>query len=401
MADAPEYAELHCWSNFSFLEGSSHPEELVEHGARLGLRGIALTDRDGLYGAVRFAKAAVPVPPFAALCGAELTLESDGVGADPRQPAGAARQRSADRHAAARADRRRQDRLRQPRPAHLDRPAARPQARCAPAARRPRRPHRRADRALRRAQRAGREGAAAARHRRPLSRLGARLRDLFPGRFYLELQHHVAARGSGAGARDGAPGDAARRAVRRDQRRRVRDARGRAAVRRADVREVHDVAAERRHAAAPQPRAPSQDARADGAPVRRVSARDPQHARGRRAAARSGSTSCAASFRSTRSPTTRRRRSRTCARSSTAAPRSCYAQPLDPKVERQLEYELGIIARMDLAGYFLVVWDIANAASAWACSRKAAARRRTRRSATRSGSPRSTRSRAGFCSSGS
>src|SRR5947209_18615929 len=71
-----EYAELHCWSNFSFLEGSTHPEELVEHGVRLGLRGIALTDRDGLYGAVRFAKAAVPHPGFAALCGAELTLES-------------------------------------------------------------------------------------------------------------------------------------------------------------------------------------------------------------------------------------------------------------------------------------------------------------------------------------
>ena len=58
----PEYAELHCWSNFSFLEGASHPEELVEHGVALGLRGIALTDRDGLYGAVRFAKAAVPTP---------------------------------------------------------------------------------------------------------------------------------------------------------------------------------------------------------------------------------------------------------------------------------------------------------------------------------------------------
>lgn len=43
---APEYAELHCWSNFSFLEGSSHPEELVERGLALGLRGIALTDRD-------------------------------------------------------------------------------------------------------------------------------------------------------------------------------------------------------------------------------------------------------------------------------------------------------------------------------------------------------------------
>src|ERR1700737_4524806 len=75
MPTPPEYAELHCWSNFSLLEGSSHPEELVEHGLRMGLRGIALTDRDGLYGAVRFARAAIG-KPFAALCGAELTLES-------------------------------------------------------------------------------------------------------------------------------------------------------------------------------------------------------------------------------------------------------------------------------------------------------------------------------------
>src|SRR5947209_4683037 len=35
-----------------------------------------------------------------------------------------------------------------------------------------------------------------------------------------------------------------------------------------------------------------------------------------------------------------------------------YGSPLDTKVERQLEYELGMIARMDLAGYFLIVWDI-------------------------------------------
>jgi len=45
-----------------------------------------------------------------------------------------------------------------------------------------------------------------------------------------------------------------------------------------------------------------------------------------------------------------------------AGARERYGDPLDAKVERQLEYELGIIARMDLAGYFLVVWDIANAA---------------------------------------
>jgi error-prone DNA polymerase len=47
------YAPLWCKSNFSFLEGASHPEELVEEAARLGIRSIALTDRDGVYGVVR------------------------------------------------------------------------------------------------------------------------------------------------------------------------------------------------------------------------------------------------------------------------------------------------------------------------------------------------------------
>lgn len=52
------YTPLWCKSNFSFLEGASHPDELVEEAARLGLRSIALTDRDGIYGLVRaFVKA--------------------------------------------------------------------------------------------------------------------------------------------------------------------------------------------------------------------------------------------------------------------------------------------------------------------------------------------------------
>ncbi|HTW84293.1 MAG TPA: DNA polymerase III subunit alpha [Candidatus Sulfotelmatobacter sp.] len=71
------YAELHCWSNFSFLEGGSHPEELVDAGLQLGLAGLALTDRDGLYGAVRFNRRAAE-RRLAAICGAELTLETPG-----------------------------------------------------------------------------------------------------------------------------------------------------------------------------------------------------------------------------------------------------------------------------------------------------------------------------------
>src|SRR5688500_3303975 len=47
------YVPLWCKSNFSFLEGASHPDELVDEAYRLGLPAIALTDRDGVYGVVR------------------------------------------------------------------------------------------------------------------------------------------------------------------------------------------------------------------------------------------------------------------------------------------------------------------------------------------------------------
>jgi error-prone DNA polymerase len=47
------YAELHVTSNFSFLEGASHPEELVARAGELGLAALALTDRNSLAGVVR------------------------------------------------------------------------------------------------------------------------------------------------------------------------------------------------------------------------------------------------------------------------------------------------------------------------------------------------------------
>src|SRR5688500_8721536 len=52
------YAELHCHTTFSFLDGASEPEELAEEAARLGLEALAVTDHDGFYGVVRFAEAA-------------------------------------------------------------------------------------------------------------------------------------------------------------------------------------------------------------------------------------------------------------------------------------------------------------------------------------------------------
>ncbi len=69
------YAELHCHSNFSFLDGASHPEELVEEAVRLGLEAIAITDLDGLYGVVRFAEAA-RAHGMPTVFGAELTLDT-------------------------------------------------------------------------------------------------------------------------------------------------------------------------------------------------------------------------------------------------------------------------------------------------------------------------------------
>lgn len=71
------YYELHCHSNFSFLDGASHPEELACEAARLGLSGLALTDHDGMYGVVRFHQAAREVD-IATLFGAELSLGLSG-----------------------------------------------------------------------------------------------------------------------------------------------------------------------------------------------------------------------------------------------------------------------------------------------------------------------------------
>ena len=67
------YAELHCHSGFSFLDGASHPEELATRAAELGYGALALTDHDGLYGSMEFAQTAknAGVQP---VTGVELTL---------------------------------------------------------------------------------------------------------------------------------------------------------------------------------------------------------------------------------------------------------------------------------------------------------------------------------------
>ncbi|HEX2924398.1 MAG TPA: DNA polymerase III subunit alpha, partial [Chloroflexota bacterium] len=67
------YVELHCHSNYSLLDGASHPEDLVARARELGMDALAITDHDGLYGAIRFSQAAVEegIKP---IIGTELTL---------------------------------------------------------------------------------------------------------------------------------------------------------------------------------------------------------------------------------------------------------------------------------------------------------------------------------------
>jgi error-prone DNA polymerase len=76
---APAYAELHCLSNFSFLRGASHPQELVERAHELGYSALAITDECSVTGVVRAHEAVRKLPGNTSLkkliVGAEITLE--------------------------------------------------------------------------------------------------------------------------------------------------------------------------------------------------------------------------------------------------------------------------------------------------------------------------------------
>jgi error-prone DNA polymerase len=70
-----EYAELHCHSAFSLLDGASTPEDLVVRAHRLGLHALALTDHDELGGTVRFAQMAGELG-VRGIIGAEITVSA-------------------------------------------------------------------------------------------------------------------------------------------------------------------------------------------------------------------------------------------------------------------------------------------------------------------------------------
>jgi error-prone DNA polymerase len=78
-AEPGGWAELHVHSAFSWLQGAAQPHELVTEAARLGITVLAVTDRDGLYGARRLAEAA-KAAGIGTVYGAELTLADPELG---------------------------------------------------------------------------------------------------------------------------------------------------------------------------------------------------------------------------------------------------------------------------------------------------------------------------------
>ena len=77
MSTLPDYAELHCLSNFSFLRGASHASELVDRAVELGYSALALTDECSLAGVVRAHVAAKEHPDFKLIVGSEFKVDAE------------------------------------------------------------------------------------------------------------------------------------------------------------------------------------------------------------------------------------------------------------------------------------------------------------------------------------
>ena len=76
LAPMTMYAELHLHTAYSFLDGASQPEEMIRRARELGYRALAITDHDGLHGAMEFAKAAKEAG-IQAIIGTEITLADE------------------------------------------------------------------------------------------------------------------------------------------------------------------------------------------------------------------------------------------------------------------------------------------------------------------------------------
>ncbi len=327
------YAELHSWSNFTFLEGASHPEELVERACELGLSAIALTDRDGLYGSVRFASAARRAG-IDAIIGAELTFEDMGLRC-----------------------------TRKPSRAVVLVENARGYANCCELISTAQMRGSKGDARLRIEDFDGRSGGLVLLARTLDVERVSKLRELFGERCYLELQQHLT-------VEDAAMNEELIALARRVKIPYV--ATNAVAYARREEAPLADVLAcvketmtleeaRAQHCLRPNAEYHLKSAVA----MRKLFAAHPKAVDATLAIAER----CA--FRLERLvgqfplfPVADGYTRQTYLRELVykgAVER--YGSPVAPNVERQLEYELGIIAKMDLAGYFLIVWDIVQAAN--------------------------------------
>ena len=362
------YVELHAASAFSFLEAASSPEALVERAAALGYPALALLDRDGVYGAPRFHMAAKQAG-IKAIIGAELTIKANGVakpqGAPPeaRSPGGERRAPSAERRTPAA--------WQSPHPPFLWR---------LPVLVASREGYRNLCRLITRMKLAAPKGegslqledldgatsglvalagrAALAGQRYGVGGLLDRLVGLFgPSQVYVELQRHLHRdeeldNQALANAGLGVP-----RADCRDQRRALRHARGSAALRRADLRASQDDAGAGGAEAGAQRRALSEVAGADGAAVRRSAG-----SRGgvARAADRLEYTMADLGYRFPEYPVPAGETAASFLRKVTEVGACSRYRPFHDRARAQVARELDLIEKLDLAGYFLIVWDLVN-----------------------------------------
>ncbi len=321
------YAELHAWSNFSFLRAAAHPEELAERAAAIGLRALALTDRDGLYGTVRLCRAA-RAAGLQGIVGAELSLEGgNSLVLLARTRAGYA---------------------------NLCRAISTAQLRGS-----------KGDARLRWEDLEGHAGDVIALSGWPppedAQACAARLRALFGECAYLEIQHHLR------------PEDATlvRRTVALARRLRmpyVATNGVRYAVR--EDRQLCDVLTCVREKTTLAAAGTCLEANAeahlkDAAAMHRLFAPYPEALRATLEIAEACTFSLdrlEGQFPSFPVPETFESAQIYLRHLVFHGARERYGSPLPREVERQIDYELGIIAKFDLAGYFLVVWDIVQAA---------------------------------------
>ena len=370
------YIELHASSAFSFLDGASLPEALVERAAALGYPALALLDRDGVYGAPRFHLAAKRAG-IKAIIGAELTVSS-GLARPFEHPPSRFALRRASRELAfdSAAPRSGQANLR-----HREHASRDPANVFAP---RPHRIARRLPQSLpagdddeaagaeggggadaRRARRPRRAGSSrsSAAPRSTAARFGVgglvdRLVGVFgASQVYVELQRHL--------LRDEESDNQVLRDLAAAFHVPVIATNG---VRFAEPvdRPLYDVLTCIRHKTtlahagrrltcnAERYLKPPERWRGCSPTCRR---RSPPPASSPIASATRWRISATA-FPNTRCRRARRWR-RSCARSTQAGARERY-RPYDDRARRQIERELDLIEKLDLAGYFLIVWDIVN-----------------------------------------